>query len=215
VRNERIALENRLATGGKRLAILDPAMRELQSRLWEAEAELARVQLTLMPKHPAVETAQQEVDVLRKQLSANSSATPAALRRDIDATVGLEKQLNLAHARERERMGAIEAYRREESLLVSELEQIREMADARRNELVDQRLQTRLAEAGEVGVTARIIEAPNLPESATWPRPRLILPTTALLGLLCGLAAAVISLRRSREDWAPPVAASTTGIQIR
>jgi uncharacterized protein involved in exopolysaccharide biosynthesis len=215
VRNERIALENRLATGGKRLAILDPAMQELQSRLWEAEAELARVQLTLMPKHPAVETAQQEVDVLRKQLSANSSATPAALRRDIDATVGLEKQLNLAHARERERMGAIEAYRREESLLVSELEQIREMADARRNELVDQRLQTRLAEAGEVGVTARIIEAPNLPESATWPRPRLILPATALLGLLCGLAAAVISLRRSREDWAPPVAASTTGIQIR
>ncbi len=215
VRNERIALENRLATGGKRLAILDPAMRELQSRLWEAEAELARVQLTLMPKHPAVEAAQQEVDVLRKQLNVNSSATPAALRRDIDATVGLETQLHLAYTREQERMSTIEAHRREERLLISELDRIREMADARRSELVDQRLQTRLAEVGEVGVTARIIEAPTLPDSATWPRPKLILPATALLGLLGGLAAAVISLRRNRDDWGPPVAASTTGIQIR
>lgn len=215
VRNQRIALENRLATGGRRLAILDPAMKELQSQLWQAEAELARVQLTLMPKHPAVEAAQQEVDILRKQLAASSSATPAALRRDIDATIGLEKQLNLAYTRERERMATVESYRREESLLVSELERIREMADARRSELVDQRLMTRLAEQGEMGITARIIEAPSLPESATWPRPKLILPAFAILGLVGGFCAAVISLRRSRDDYAPPARVSTTGIQIR
>ena len=215
VRNQRIALENRLATGGKRLAILDPAMKELQSQLWKAEAELARVQLTLMPKHPAVESAQQEVDILRKQLIANSSATPAALRRDIEATTGLETQLDLAYTRERERMATIESYRREEGLLVSELERIRAMVDSRRGELVDQRLMTRLAEAGEIGVTARIIAAPTPPESATWPRPKLILPACAFLGLVGGFTAAVISLRQSREDWSPPARVSATGIQLR
>lgn len=215
VRNQRIALENRLATGGEQLAILDPSTRALQEQLQQAQAELARVRLTLMPKHPAVESAQREVAILTRQLAESSSATPRALERDIEATAGLEEQLRLVYDRERERMAAIEKYRREEKVLLSEVERTQEMADARRSELLDQRLLMRLAEAGETGVNARIIQAPVLPEAAAWPRPKLVLTACALFGLLGGFVAALVSLRQSRDLWTPAPAASPAGVVMR
>lgn len=201
IRNQRIALENRLATGGEQLAILDPATRSLQEQLWQAEAELSRVQLTLRSRHPAVERAQQEVTVLRNQLRANSQATPDALKRDIEAARGLEAQLGIVYELERERMAEIEGYRRDEEDLLVAVGRIREMSDVRRSELLDQRLVARLAESGEVGITARLIEAPTLPEEPTWPKPKLVLPATAIIGLFGGFVAAIISLRRSRGEW--------------
>jgi uncharacterized protein involved in exopolysaccharide biosynthesis len=205
VRRERITLENRLAAGGDRLAILDPATRSIQEQLWQAEAELAEVKLTLKPRHPAVEAAQQRVNALRSQLKSSSRATPEALQRDIEAEKGLEAQLQAAYERERERMAEIERFRREEQVLNAELERIRNMSEVRRQALLDQRLVTRLAEAGEVGVSARIIQAPQLPEAAAWPRPRLMIGMGTLAGLAAGLAAALVSLhqQRRREQWAP------------
>lgn len=203
IRNDRIALQNRLAAGGQQLAILDPATRSLQEQLWRAEADLARVKLSLKSRHPAVEAAQFEVDVLRNQLRANSQATPDALKRDIASAVGLESEMNIVFERERQRMATIERYRREEGTLLVELARIRDMNDARRSELLEQRLVTRLAESGEVGISARIIEAPLLPKFAVWPKPKLILVGAALFGLTGGFAAALISLRRSRSEWTP------------
>ncbi|MCA9503581.1 MAG: hypothetical protein H6748_18160 [Spirochaetaceae bacterium] len=211
-RNERIALENRLATGGEQLAILDPAVRSLQEQLWAAEAELARVRLTLKPKHPAVEAAQREVSVLRSQLAASSRATPNALKRDVAAAKGLEEQLTELYERERGRLATIERDRREEALLLGEVERVSQMADARRSELLDQRLLTRLARSGEVGVSARLIAEPVLPESPVWPRPMLLLAAGAGLGLLVGFVAALVSLRREREAvWETPAGSAPPG----
>ena len=206
VRSQRIALENRLATGGRQLAILDPAMRSLQERLWQAEAELAQVRLTLRPIHPAVEAKQQEVDVMRRQLNATSEATPEAMKRDIEAALGLEAQLEVVYEQKRIELANIERYRRDEDVFVLELAQIREMSDSRRSELLDQRLVARLAESGNVGITARLIEAPELPPAAAWPKPKLVLSGGMVLGLFGGFSAALISLRRShrsRRDWVP------------
>jgi len=208
-RNQRIALENRLATGGDQLAILDPATRTLQQQLWDAQAELSRVRLSLKPRHPAVEAAQREVTVLQEQIRESAKATPEALKRDIAALAGLEAQLRVVYENERHRMTEIENDRREESLLIGEQERLRELSDARRGELLDQRLMTRLAEAGEVGVTARLIEAPLLPEEAVWPRPKLLFAIGGTIGLLAGFVAALVSLRleadETEEDtWGPP-----------
>lgn len=201
IRNERITLENRLATGGEQLAILDPATRSLQEQLWQAEAELSRVEMTLRPRHPAVEAARQEVQVLSKQLRLSSKATPDALRRDIEAARGLEEQLATGFELERQRMAEIERYRRDEEVLLVELDRVRDMVDERRSELLDQRLLARLAESGQVGVTARLIEAPILPEGAVWPKPALILAGGVMLGLSGGFVMALVSLRRGRAEW--------------
>ncbi len=218
-RNQRIALENRLAAGDDRLAILDPSVRSLQEQLWAAEAELARVQLSLKPRHPAVEAAQREVTVLRRQLREGSRATPEALKRDIEASLGLEQQLEAAYEAERERMTGIEASRREESLLLAELERVRQLSDARRSELLDQRLLTRMAESGDVGVTTRLIETPRLPKSASWPRPKLILPASLMLGLAAGFVAALVSLRREQteqlERWEAAPRSAGPGLDLR
>lgn len=215
IRSERIGLENRLATGGAQLAILDPATRSLQEQLWQAEAELARVRLTLMPQHPAVEAAQREVTVLRSQLKTSAKATPEALKRDIEATRGLEAQLLSVFELERERMASLERHRRDEEVLQSELERIRNMSDARRRELLDQRLLARLAESGEVGVTARLIQAPMLPESPVWPRPKIVLAGGLLLGLLGGFVAALVSLRQSRDEWQVAPRVADDGVRLR
>ncbi len=211
VRNERIALENRLATGSDQLAILDPSVRSLQEQLWEAEAELSRVRLSLTPRHPSVEAAQREVTVLKRQLEESSKATPDALERDIEAARGLEAQLSDVYEAERKRMASVERDRREESLLLEELERVRALSDERRGELLDQRLVTRLAETGELGVHARMIESPSLPEAAVWPRPGFLFVVGTLLGAFIGLVAAVVSLQRERahvhtaqETWVPP-----------
>lgn len=222
VRNERIALENRLATGGDQIAILDPATRTLQDQLWAAEAELARVRLSLKPRHPAVEAAQREVAVLKSQLRESAKATPEAIKRDIAAAQGLEAQLALAYDNERKRMSLIEGDRREESLLLGELDRVRQLSDTRRSELLDQRLVTRLAEAGEVGVTARLIEAPKRPLAAAWPRPKLLLLLGGAIGLLAGFGAALVSLRReqarneeAQEAWVPPTQTARGGLEVR
>ena len=89
------------------------------------------------------------------------------------------------------------------------------MADARRSELIDHRLTTRLAEVGEVGISARIIAAPAMPEEATWPRTRLIVAVCALLGLMGGFTVALFSLHRNRQPWTGPVPATTAEVQIR
>ncbi|MEM9174754.1 MAG: hypothetical protein AAGC67_05935 [Myxococcota bacterium] len=210
VRNDRIALENRLETGSDALAILDPATQALQQQLWDAEAELERVRLTLTARHPAVEAAQREVTVLRRQLAQSSSATPDALKRDIEAAQGLEAQLQELYETERARMSSIERDRREESLLLDELDRVRALSDARRAELLDQRLVSRLAESGELGITARLIAPPTLPSAAVWPRPPLLVAGGVGLGLSAGLVLAILALRRERlameqePTWVPP-----------
>lgn len=219
IRNQRIALENRLATGGNQIAILDPSTRTLQEQLWEAEAELARVRLSLKPRHPAVESAQRDVNVLRRQLRESQKATPEALRQDITAAIGLETQLAEVYEKELDRMGELENVRREEELLLEELDHLQELGDTSRSELLDQRLITRLAQAGEVGVTARLIEAPRLPLDAVWPRPFLMLGLGGVVGLLTGFIAALISLQlelgRKEDVWVPPARPSTIGADAR
>ena len=82
----------------------------------------------------------------------------------------------------------------------------------------------RLAETGEVGISARLIESPTLPDGASWPKPKLLLLLGAAAGLLGGLVAAIISLQREREaqrertaapSWVPPTRSpSSTGIGL-
>ena len=72
-------------------------------------------------------------------------------------------------------------------------------ADEWRRELFNQRLVSRLAEAGDVGVGARIIEEPLVPDNPVWPKEKLIMAVGGMVGLLLGFALGLFSLHRQRK----------------
>ena len=202
VRQNRIALETQLLAGSVSTLNDNPVTRSLQDRLIQAEANLARTRQTLRSGHPTVEAAQREVDLLRNQLSRTERATPALIRKEIEAALGLEEQLKVVLTEERTTLAQADRLRREEQLVTDELSQTQELVDERRRALLDQRLLKRLADAGEFGVTARLIAEPVAPQAPTWPNPLLVLIICCGLGTLVGVCWAVFKARQVFDPWA-------------
>lgn len=200
VRQQRIALENQLLAGSLSSLSDDPVARSLQDRLNQAEAELARLTQTLKPGHPSRTAAERDVAFLREQLASNARNTPRLLRREIEAAKGIEAELLAVLEAEQNRLAEAERMRRDEQLVMDELEQTRGVMEQRRRVLLDQRLLTRLSETGDVGVTARMIAEPVIPRSPTWPNPVLVLVLGASLGLALGVLWAVVGVRREEAD---------------
>lgn len=210
VRQNRIALETQLLAGSMSSSLNDnPVTRSLQDRLIQAEAELARTRQTLRAGHPTVEAAQREVDLLRNQLTRTEKATPLLISKEVEAAKGLEEQLKVVLNEERETLAQAERIRREERLVTEELNQTQELVDERRRALLDQRLLKRLADAGEFGVTARLIAEPVEPQAPTWPNPLLVFILCCGLGGLVGVCWAVFKGRQAFDPWASDLNEST------
>ena len=200
-KRQRLALENQLRAGSIDLLGSDSATRALQDRLYMAEADLARLTQTLRPSHPSRVAAEREVNLLRRQLESTTLASPQALEREIEAARGVEAALQSGLDQANQALADFERLRRQESRLIDELEQTRGLMEVRRRALLDQRLFAHLAAAGEVGVTARIIEEPVQPIAPTWPNGPLVLAICAAIGLLIGIFWAVFSFRNNQLNW--------------
>jgi uncharacterized protein involved in exopolysaccharide biosynthesis len=197
VRSRRIELESRLATGGGAgLNVDDPGRRSLQEDLRLAEAELSRASLSLTAEHPTVVAAADNVEVLREQLAASDDASPVALLQQIAEAKRYEAELTALESRSGRRLEAIESHRRDENELLTELARTQSLADSWRHELFDQRLVARLAQTGNVGVSARFIADPVAPDDPVWPRPKMMLPAGLMFGLFVGFLFGLSSLRR-------------------
>ncbi|XOV83307.1 MAG: GumC family protein [bacterium] len=211
VRQNRIALETQLLTGSTSSALNDnPVTRSLQDRLVLAEAELARTRQTLRSGHPTVEAAQREVDLLRNQLTRTEQATPLLISKEIEAAKALEEQLIAVLNQEREILAQADRLRREERMVTEELNQTQALVDERRRALLDQRLLKRLADAGEFGITARMIAEPVQPQSPTWPNPLLVFILCCGLGGLIGVCWAIFKSRQYFDPWASDLNDSPT-----
>lgn len=203
VRQNRIALETQLLAGSVSSTLNDnPVTRSLQDRLIQAEAELARTRQTLRSGHPTVEAAQREVDLLRDQLARTERATPLLISKEVEAAKGLEEQLAAVLTEERATLAEADRMRREERMVTEELNQTQDLVDERRRALLDQRLLKRLADAGEFGVTARLIAEPVQPQAPTWPNPLLVFIICCGLGGLVGVCWAVFKSRQAFDPWA-------------
>lgn len=209
VRQNRIALETQLLAGSVSMLNDNSVTRSLQDRLIQAETELSRTRQTLRSGHPTVEAAQREVDLLRNQLTRTERATPALISKEIDAAKGLEAQLGVVLSEERATLAQSDRLRREEQLVTDELSQTQELIDERRRALLDQRLLKRLADAGEFGVTARVIAEPVEPQAPTWPNPLLVLIICCGLGTLVGVCWAVFKARQVFDPWAADLDGTT------
>lgn len=199
-RQRRIELESQLLAGSVASLSDDPVNRSLQDRLIQAEAELSRLTHTLKPGHPSREAAQREVALLKAQVAEANRAMPVLRRREIEALKGLEATLVAELEAEHTQLSSIERRRREEQLVMDDLEQTKLLVEQRRRALLDQKLFSRLAKNGEVGVTARLIAKPAQPLVPIWPNPLLVLALGGMIGLLAGGIWAVAK-ERQREIW--------------
>jgi uncharacterized protein involved in exopolysaccharide biosynthesis len=200
VRNRRIELESRLETGGGRLDVDDPVRRSLREDLRLAESELAKARISLTWQHPTVVAAERNVKVLREQLASTSAySSPDVLRQQIDEATRLQAELTAIEAQSRERLEVIESHRRDENRSLIKLERMRSQAEDWGREISDQRLVARLAQTGDVGIGARIIAKPVVPEEPVWPQPKITLASGAFCGLALGFVFGLTSLRRQRR----------------
>jgi len=198
-RNQRIKLKSQLATGGGTLIADDRVRSSLREDLRQAESELAKARTTLTSEHPAAVAAKRNVEVLRAQLASSDGGSRGVVRQQVDEAVRLEKELAAIEAKARERLKVIEVHRRKENKVLVELERMQLQADKLRSELLDQRLEARLAKAGDVGIGARVIAEPVIPSRPVWPKKAIMLFAGAALGLAVGFVVALLSLRKKRE----------------
>ena len=197
MKNRRIELESRLASGGGAgQNVNDRTRLSLQEDLRLAEAELARVSRTLTAEHPTVMAARHNVDILREQLAASDKF---ALADQVAEAARYEAELTAQVSQARSQLEAIESHRRIENELLAKLVQNRSLVETWRQELSELRLGAQLAEEGNVGVSARFTDVPVAPEGPVWPRPNLMLPAGLVLGLLAGFFFGLVSLLRGRR----------------
>jgi uncharacterized protein involved in exopolysaccharide biosynthesis len=154
----------------------------------------------LTAEHPTYLQAKRNVAVLRAQLASSAGGSLTALRQQIDEARRLEAELADIEKRSRERLEEIEVHRREENKLLLDLSRKQSQVDQWRRDLLDQRVVTRLAKTGDVGIGARLIEEPTVPETAVWPKKKLMLAAGGALGLLLGFGIGLFSLRRQRKS---------------
>lgn len=198
-RNRRVELQSRFAAGGATATADDRFRTSLRDDLRKAESELANARKTLTAEHPATVAAERNVDVLRAQLASSEVGSRDDLRQQVGEAVRLETELAAMEAKSRERLKDIETYRRKDDKLEVELERLQSHVSELQRELLEQRLASRLAVAGGMGIGAHIIANPVLPDEPIWPKKKFILLSGTVLGLVVGFVFALVSLRRQRD----------------
>jgi succinoglycan biosynthesis transport protein ExoP len=198
-RNRRIELESRLASGGATPIADNPVRIALQDDLRQAQSELAMASIMLTGEHPTYVAAKRNVDVLQAQLASTVGGSRSDLRQQIDGTARQEAELTTIVEKSRKQLEGIELLRRDDNKLLAELTRMQTQADEWRRELFDQRLVAKLAKTGDVGIGARMIAAPVVPDEAVWPKKKPMLFVGAVLGLAVGFVFALVSLRRKRD----------------
>lgn len=194
-RNRRIEAESRLATGG----VTDDPRSSLKEDLRQAKSELAIASIMLTAEHPTVVSAKRNVAVLEAQLASTVDGSRGALRQQINEATRREAELTTIEAQSRQRLEVIELHRREENKLLVELARLQLQADEWGRDVSDQQLVAQLAQAGDVGIGARIIAEPVVPDKPLWPKKKFVLLAGTVLGLTVSFVFALVSLRRRRD----------------
>jgi uncharacterized protein involved in exopolysaccharide biosynthesis len=164
-----------------------PALEGLRTDYNTRSTVLASAQATYGPKHPNVIAAQAEVAKVQALIGREAARIAAELKSDRDlARANLDKaQAELARLR-----GQAER----SDLATVELRQLQRKADAARAVLSDfmQRSQETSQMNGLQNSQVHVISSAAPPPDPTWPKPMLLLPVSAVLGLLLGSGVALM-----------------------
>jgi len=159
--------------------------------------ELANLETMYGPRHPAIARLKSEMDRMSRLMAAEADR----IRQQLKASYDLAAQ-NVGKLQAKP--NALRQQSNEQSVAQVQLRQLDSRAQAARTVLDDflKRAQETSQMQGVQTSEARTISAAMPPVQPTWPKPALLLPVSAVLGLMagCGLALAFGPVRRPEED---------------
>lgn len=164
-----------------------PTMDALRLDYNQRAATLASDQATMGPKHPTIVRAQAEVTKVQGLLAREANRIVKQLKSDRTLAAGNLDKLQASLADLRKRSG-------QSDVAAVGLRQLQRQADAARAVLTDfmQRSQETSQLPGLQNSQVHVISSAAPPPDPTWPKPMLILPVSALLGLLLGCGVALL-----------------------
>ncbi|UCI07132.1 GumC family protein [Mesorhizobium sp. B1-1-8] len=160
-------------------------------------AELANFEAMYGPRHPAIGRIRSELDRMQRLMAAEAER----IRQQLKASYDLAAQ-NVAKLQAK--LDALRKQSNTSNLAQVQLRQLDSKAQAARAVLDDylKRAQETSQMQGVQTSEAKKISKASAPTQPTWPKPALLLPVSAVLGLMagCGLALALGPIRRPEDD---------------
>ncbi len=164
-----------------------PAMETLRADFNARSAALASAQASYGPKHPTVIAAQAELSKVRGLMVREADRMARELKADRDLTEANLAKVQASLAKLRQQSGA-------SNLAMVDLRQLQRKADAAQavlNDFMQRSQETSQIEGLQVS-QVHVISSAAAPPDATWPKPMLLLPVSAVLGLLLGAGTALL-----------------------
>lgn len=159
-------------------------------------AELANFETMYGPRHPAIGRLHSELDRMQRLMAAEAERIRQQLKADYDLAAQNVAKLQA-------KLDALRKQSTNSSLAQVQLRQLDSKAQAARIVLDDylKRAQETSQMQGVQTSEAKKISKASPPTQPTWPKPALLLPVSAVLGLMagCGLALALGPIRRPED----------------
>jgi chain length determinant protein EpsF len=175
-----------------------PVMQMLRADLLRSEAKLQELAGALGPNHPTFQRQEAEVQSLRERLEHELRNASAAVGSVSRASTSREAELRAAVAGQKQRVLDIKRLRDQMGVLQREAENAQRVYDLALQRLAQNTLESQANQTG-----ASVLSAAAIPSTPTSPRIELNVFLSAVLGLLIGIAAAIlleISDRRLRSN---------------
>lgn len=158
-------------------------------------AALANSEVVLGPKHPTIAALSAELARIRGLMSTEAARITAELRAQRDLAVKNVAQIQAKLAQLRDEAN-------QSDLAQVQLRQLQRKADAARSVLDDflrRSEETQHLEGMQIS-QVRVLSEAKPPVQPTWPKPKLLLPVSAVLGLMLGCALALMMGARNEAQ---------------
>ncbi|MBW2269407.1 MAG: hypothetical protein JRH16_12600 [Deltaproteobacteria bacterium] len=194
-RAELSALEHALASGSSAFP-RDTVDEALLEQLQEARAERRQLKAMLGSRHPDLLAVEGEVQLLEEQLASSVSGEIARLRHALATERAEESRRSRRLETELEKNSASELERFGQEELQVEIAQLSEIHDQTFRMLSEKRLA--VGALDQAGVIVRVLTRPRSEPEKVWPRAELVVLPCVLIGLIGGLALALVADRRQQ-----------------
>lgn len=208
--NRWVAVEAELASADAKLSgpagstahLLDfPAARELadlENQAVAARVDAARAEQIYGPSHPERIAARRRADDLEREVEVRRGQIASGLRAVRDALGREREQLQALIARETDRLQGANSARLQQEQLQREIGQLTEIHASTAKALEAIRLADRTLATGRTSISIDVLDEFTPPREAVWPKPVPLVSAAVVLGLLLGMAVAIVIETRNR-----------------